>query len=448
LTPDQQALGRRNFLKAVAGVPAVIGLGAAAVIKGPVRGGPVRLGFIGLGGEGRVLLEQADPAYAQVVAICDINPDQLGRADQVLVKTGRPAAAHHTEWREMIASEPLEAVVIAVPLWLHAQMTTACLDAGLHVLCEKMMAWDVDGCERMHRTAIERRRVLEIGYQRYYNPIYQAAYAGVIRPGVLGDVHYARLAWHRNGNWRRNGSPPSPGYDPSKWGYPTFDHLWNWRLYKRYSRGLLAELASHQVSIANWFFDATPEAVSGAGGIHRFDDGREVDDHVYVTFEYPGRRTATFSSIESNAFDHYYEAFFGTKGTLILQGEAEAYLFHEGADRPTATTVEATPKGSGPALEASESRSADAAGSVRSGTADRTDRLAAYRAEVSALCSAVRTGTPLSCGPERALRSATACLRAFDAVEQKTRLPIGTPPIATARQSATPASPPDRTVRT
>jgi len=69
LTPEQQTIGRRNFLKAVAGVPALAGLGTAAALKGPVRGGPVRVGFIGLGGEGRVLLAQVDPAYAQVLAL-------------------------------------------------------------------------------------------------------------------------------------------------------------------------------------------------------------------------------------------------------------------------------------------------------------------------------------------------------------------------------------------
>ena len=53
-------------------------------------------------------------------------------------------------------------------------------------------------------------------------------------------------------------------------------------------------------------------------------------DHIYATFEYPGGRTATFSSIQSNAFDDAYEMFMGTKGTLILKHETEAYLFNEG----------------------------------------------------------------------------------------------------------------------
>jgi predicted dehydrogenase len=426
LTPEQQTVGRRNFLKAVAGLPALAGLGVAAAARGPVAGGPVRLGFIGVGGEGRVLLAQVDPAFATVTALCDINPAQLSKADEVLAKTGRPAAPHFADFTQMLAAADVEAVVIATPLWMHAEHTVRCLDAGRHVLCEKMMAWDLEGCERMRDTARRTGRVLEIGYQRFYNPIYQAAYEGIIRAGTLGDIYTARIAWHRNGNWRRQGDPPSPSYDPSPWGYKDWEHLLNWRLYNQYSRGLLAELASHQVNVVNWFFGAVPEAVHGSGGVYRWKDGREVDDHVFATFEYPGGRTATFSSIESNAFDHFYEAFFGTKGTLMLRGETEAYLFEEGGGaRPTGIEV-ATP-GAGPVLEASESRAADAAGRNAGGgaaTSSGGDRLVSYRNQISGFCSAIRTGVPLRCGPDKAVGSAAACLRAFDAIAQKTRLAV------------------------
>jgi predicted dehydrogenase len=128
----------------------------------------------------------------------------------------------------------------------------------------------------MRQTALKNRKVLEIGYQRNYNPMYQAAHDGIIKTGLLGDVYLSRILWHRNGNWRRQGEPPSKDYNPSKWGYPTFEHLWNWRLYKRYSRGLIAELASHEMNIVNWFFGAEPTSVMGTGGIYRFNDGREV----------------------------------------------------------------------------------------------------------------------------------------------------------------------------
>ena len=256
LTPEQETLGRRNFLKAIAGVPALVGLGAAAGLRGPIPGGPVRVGFVGLGGEGRMLLEQTDPAFADVRAICDINPAQLARCDEVLKTTNRPAVRHYAEWKTMVEQEDLEGVVIATPLWTHGDITVGCLEAGKHVLCEKMMAWDVASCERMIDASRRTGRILEIGYQRFYNPVYQAAYEGVVRAGALGDVYFARLAWHRNGNWRRTGTPPAPDYDPSRWGYPSWEHLLNWRLYEKYSRGLLAELGSHQVAVANWFFDA------------------------------------------------------------------------------------------------------------------------------------------------------------------------------------------------
>ncbi|HEY3122127.1 MAG TPA: Gfo/Idh/MocA family oxidoreductase [Vicinamibacteria bacterium] len=424
LTPEQQALGRRNFLRALAGTPALAALGAAAAVKGPVKGGPVRVGYIGVGTEGRVLLAQTDPAFAEVRALCDVNPAQLAKADEVLAKNGLPPARHYAEWKDMLQKEDLEAVITAVPLWMHADVTAGCLEAGKHVLCEKMMAWDEAGCQRMMQAAQKNGRILEIGYQRYYNPLYQATYDGIIRPGVLGDVYHIRLVWHRNGNWRRQGEPPSKDYDPSKWGYPTFEHLLNWRLYWRYSQGLFAELASHQVSAVNWFLGAYPEAVSASGGVYRFKDGREVYDHVYGTFEYPGGRTAVFTSIESNAFDHYYEMFMGTKGTLIVRAETDAFLFDEGTGQ-RATAIDVSAKGSGAAVEASETKPAQAGTpEPASGTAHQVERVTSYRNEVSGFCSAVRVGKPLACGPERAVNSAKVCIRANQAVEKKARLAV------------------------
>ncbi len=428
LTPEQQELGRRNFLRALAGTPAVATLGAAVVAKGPVRGGPVRLGYIGLGAQGRVLLEQTDPRYGQVVALCDINPAQLAKADESLKKAGIGGVAHYADWKEMLQKERLEAVVMAPPLWKHAELAVGCMESGLHVLCEKMMAWDEASCRNMLETSRKTGRLLEIGHQRYYNPIYQAAYSGVVRSGLLGEIYHARLVWHRNGNWRRKVESPAPGYDPARWGYPSLDHLINWRLHKQYSRGHIAELASHMVAITDWFFGSHAEAAIGSGGVYRFQDGREVPDHTYVMIEYPGGRTAVFTSVESNAFERYYEAYYGTKGTLILTAETEAYLFDEqttpGAARPT--TIDVMPKAAGPASQASESRVADATGTAQGvGTASIGGlKLAPYRDEVSGLCSAIRTGAPLRCGAERAWNSAQACLAAWDAVEKKTRVTL------------------------
>src|SRR6185436_21171423 len=183
-------------LKALAGTPALATLGAAPA-QAPVRGGPVRLGFIGVGGQGRALLGRVHPAHGTVVAIADINPMSLTKADEVLAMRRQAPATHYVEWQAMLQKENVEAVVIAVPLWAHADVVVPCFEAGKHVLCEKMMAFDVDGCHRMIAAAAKANRVLEIGYQRNYNPVYQAAYDGIIKRELLGDVYHVRLAWHR-----------------------------------------------------------------------------------------------------------------------------------------------------------------------------------------------------------------------------------------------------------
>ena len=86
LTPEQMDQGRRNFLKALAGTPALAALGVAARVHGPIPGGRVRLGFIGVGSQGRAQLGNVDPKYGEVRALCDINPAQLKLADAVLAR--------------------------------------------------------------------------------------------------------------------------------------------------------------------------------------------------------------------------------------------------------------------------------------------------------------------------------------------------------------------------
>jgi predicted dehydrogenase len=426
LTPEQRDLGRRNFLKALAGTPA-LGVLGAATLQGAVKGGPVRIGMIGVGGQGRALLGRVNPAQGTVVAMADINPSSLQRADQVLATRKQPAARHYTEYREMFQKEDIEAVIIAVPLWAHADVTVDALAAGTHVLCEKMMAYTVADCQRMIAASEKANRLLEIGYQRNYSPLYRSAYEGIIKRGLLGDVYTVRLAWHRNGNWRRAGAPPSPDFDASRWGYPSFEHLLNWRLYHRYSRGLFAELASHQVNAVNWYLDSAPRAVHASGGVYRYKDGREVPDHVFAIFEYPGGVTATFTSIESNAHDQRYEAFYGTKGTLILYNEAEAMFFEEGgggAGEARGTSVEISGKAGGAAIDASETKAANNGVPAKSagtavGTGKRTEP---GELQISGFCSAIRNGTPLLCGPQKAMNSAKACIAGVDAIARQARL--------------------------
>ena len=416
LTEEKREIGRRNFIKAVAATPV-----AGALIWKATSMTPVRAGIIGVGGQGGVLLENAPPSHIRISAVCDIFPPNVERALKIAQDRHDPDARSYTDYRELLDRRDLEAVIIATPLWLHAPMSIDALQAGKHVFCEKNMAKGIDECRQMLVAARSARKNLQIGHQRNYNPLYHEA-KQLIDTGAIGDVYHVRAVWHRNGDWRRS-VPEIDGFDPSPWGYPSQEHLTNWRLYDKYSLGLMAELGSHQLQIVNWFAGSLPEKVHGSGGVHRYRDGREVPDHVYTTYEYSNGLTFVFTSIQSNAWDHYYEAFFGTKGTILLSGEREALLYHEGSAEATEVKVEALP-GDSPVMQASESRARDAAGTAASSTAAGFSALTAYRLELEGFAQTIRNGRPNLCDGVEGMNAAVSTILGFDAVNQRATLPI------------------------
>jgi predicted dehydrogenase len=144
--------------------------------------------------------------------------------------------------------------------------------------------------------------------------------------GALGAVSLIRCNWHRNADWRR--PVPKVDFDPRPWGYPDLEHLINWRMYKQYSGGLMAELGSHMIEVVNLIYGAKPTAVTGFGGIDYWKDGRQTYDNVVVVYNYPGGRKAIFSSLTTNA--HYGETLqiMGKDATIEL-GWNQAVIFPE-----------------------------------------------------------------------------------------------------------------------
>ncbi len=419
LNEKQRELGRRNFLKAVATVPA-----AGALLWKTYRSRPVRAGIVGCGGQGGVLLENAPPSHMRIVAVCDIAPDNLERALKVARQRHDPEAQGYQDFNEMLARRDIEAVLVATPLWMHEPVTVAALNARKHVFCEKTMAHTAEECRRMIAASLARRRNLQIGHQRVANPLYHEAY-NLIHGGVIGDVYHVRALWHRNTDWRRR-VPESLDMDPRQYGYENLEHLKNWRLYDKYSQGLMAELGSHQLQVVNWFAGANPTSVYASGGVHRFTDGREAADHVYAIFEYPENLTLTYSTIQSNKYDHYYEQIMGTKGTIVLQGEREAMLFMEDGKEIEATKIDAgKAAASGPMMSASESRLRDAAGSAVGGTSSGYNPLAAYRDELAAFCSTIRYWTPNPCDGQAGLNACVPILLANQSMKERRKIDIG-----------------------
>lgn len=443
LTPEQKEQGKTNFNQATAGLAqadargqnsgpdrrtfmkSVLWTGAAAVPVSAASyfgyqrlqgdGKPVLAALIGGGDEGGVLVGEHNPDFLRFVSVCDIRPSNMKR-----IFDGDPRAialrkgfrkiygkdadqiAKFTEYdafiRNLRENKDIEAVVIALPLNWHAKAAIDVMNAGkergkpIHVLCEKLMAWNISQCKKMIAVARETGSILSIGHQRHYSMLYAQA-VELIRSGVLGDIRHIRALWHRNNSWPYDGDPKNEvagtqpfyrdGWYPPvltedyqalkesirKYHFDSVEQLVRWRLFNQSGGGLMAELGSHQLDACSIFLGKVhPLSVTGVGaksfyGKNRND--RDCEDHVFVTYEFPGPNynqdkndvvVVNYSSISTNGFEPYGECVMGTRGTLVVEKEESAMLYPENkpgtptSARATSVTVSSA-GGDKPALE-------------------------------------------------------------------------------------------------
>ena len=214
---------RRSFLKGgllATAVPAVSVAGFYAGYRA-THGNPVRVGIVGAGDQGQVLLGAINPEYIEVKSLADIRPYNLHRAFHGdvsspaalkarrgllsvygwdTVQQARKNITIYNDWRELIKNakkDGIEAIIIGLPLHLHAPAAVYAMQEGLHVITEKLMGHSVANCKEMARAAKRFHKHLATGHQRHYNILYQEA-VDQIRRGLLGNIHYIRAQWHRN----------------------------------------------------------------------------------------------------------------------------------------------------------------------------------------------------------------------------------------------------------
>jgi len=309
-----QDLTRRDVVKAagVAGAAAALTqiVGAPAIVKAAPE--QVKYGVIGTGGRGGYLIKHlAKIDSGHCAAICDLDPKKM---DQVSLVIGTNPSKYK-DYRELLADKNVDAVIIAVPLFEHYKVTKDAIDAGKHVFCEKSLVFKPEEAHMLRaQVAQHPKQLFQVGLQRRYSKFYQLA-KQMVDKGLLGNVTHVHAQWHRNPGWRMNG--------------------FNWRLYREYSGGLSAELASHQVDIADWIFGGTPEWVIGVGGLDTWHDGRDVYDNIQLIYKYPKNQKLVYSSISTNNHLPYLastrpefgECIMGTAGALeITVGDGEATM--------------------------------------------------------------------------------------------------------------------------
>ena len=306
----------------------------------------VRVAVVGTGARGCDLLRALSTIDdTEIVGICDAYEPHLAQGQEY----AGPEAKAHTDLSVMLKECRPRALVVATPLDRHFSMAMEGLEAGCAVFCEKTMCYDLDQARRLAEAVEAKGAVFQVGLQRRSNAIYRQALA-MVETGMLGRITAIECRWHRNHSWRR--PVPVPRSDPK---YPELEQWLNWRLYRSHSRGLMAELASHQVDIATMLLGGPPKRAVGRGGIDYWRDGREVFDNIFCIFEYdvlpgkddpaPGAKDrpytvrVTYSSIQTNAYEGASEVVLGTKGTLFLT-PGKGLFFREAATESRAPVGE------------------------------------------------------------------------------------------------------------
>ncbi len=225
---------------------------------------------VGIIGAGMIANEAHAGAFGklpgvEVAAVADVDKS---RAEAFAAKHSIPQV--FGDYEQMLREVELDAVSVALPVFLHAPATIAALQAGKHVLCEKPMARSREEAQAMVDAAQKSGRKLQVYWRSRFAPEAMHA-AKMIAGGELGQIHYVRIVGLR---WRGR-----PGFDPNmasfgKW----FGHK------KEAGGGTLMDIGGYSIDLVMGLL-GFPEVQSASGvtfqGIDReraATEGYDVED--------------------------------------------------------------------------------------------------------------------------------------------------------------------------
>jgi predicted dehydrogenase len=426
---------RREFLRTTAAT------GAGIVLANPLfaqEGKPatdeLRLALIGPGSQGRNLLTKClKIPGVRFTAICDIWPYHQRYAANILKKFDQPVQVY-TDYRELLEKEKgLDAVIIATPDWVHTDQTVACLEAGLHVYCEKEMSNTLEGCRRMVEAARQTGKLLQIGHQRRSNPRYWHAIKMIRNDKILGTITHVYGQWNRaqrlDAGWPKGEELSSSTLE--QYGYESMDQFRNWRWYRRYSGGAMADLGSHQIDVFNWILETPPSSVMASGGLDYYED-REWYDNVMAIYEFPvdGRTVRGFYQVlNTTSHGGFYETFMGTEGSMVVSEDPrKGFVFREVTAKRRDWEDEAakieTMGRDAIELKVGETLAPDGTRTPEAQKMLDEVKKPVHQLHLENFFRAIREGAPLSCPPEVAYETAVAVLKANLAVRERRQIDL------------------------
>lgn len=204
----------------------------------------VRVGVIGAGYWGPNLIRNMfQIPSANLAAICDLDPKRLD-----YIASLYPLVSRTTNYRQILASPDVQAVLIATPADTHYELTRDALRAGKHVLVEKPLALSSSEAWELVKLAEQVNRVLMVGHTFMYNPAVRLM-KELVDAGEIGDVYYIYSNRVNLGQVRQD-----------------INALWN--------------IAPHDVSILLYLLNRMPVRVAAQGAIF-LQEG--IEDVVFVT---------------------------------------------------------------------------------------------------------------------------------------------------------------------
>jgi len=334
-----QELNRRTFLRsaALAAGPAIISARGANE--------KINIGWIGVGTRGYAGLDWLHTAAAsdvQITNICDTYQGYIARALDRMQTVWGTKPKTHVDYKELLADKSIDAVYIMTPEHLHHDMTIAALRAGKHVYIEKPLAHTIEEGWDIIKEWEKAKKVVQVGTQNRSSSLYKKAQE-LVKQGMIGDVHYVRAFWYRNGlpnepswryvipaeatpentDWNRFlGTAPKHDWDPHRY--------FQWRLYWDYSGGISTDLLVHQTDIVNFMLGKTvPKSCMTSGGIYRWTDktdDRDVPDTLSAIYDYNDKLQVNYSCYLGNEFFGYGEELCGNEGTIRVMNRQDLYF--------------------------------------------------------------------------------------------------------------------------
>lgn len=268
----------------------------------------IRLAIIGAGSRARHLSRfLIKNPRVEIAVLCDIYQPSIDSARKLV-----PDANVCMDYRKVLEDKSIDAIIIATPLNSHHPIAMDAFDAGKHVFCEKSIGFTIEECFEIYQKHRQTGLIFFTGQQRLFDLRYLKAME-MIHSGTFGEINAIRTFWNRNDDWRR--------YVRS----PELERQINWRLYREFSKGLMTELACHQLQVGSWALRKIPENVMGHGAITYWKDGREVYDNISCIYTFDDGRMMTFNSVISNKFYGLEEQIMGNLGTV--ECEKGKYFF-------------------------------------------------------------------------------------------------------------------------